>query len=337
MALNLEALSGYLYRVRHLWALLSFGLGLGSYFLVERQPWLAAVLTTVLVVSWVLLLTEPLWQQRLAGTAVEGVSQGLLKLMLQAVHQEAFFFSLPFVLLQWSGGAEYILFTTLVVSTALISIIDPIYFWLARHRALYFAFHAWALFVALLVLLPLLLHRSTDSSLAWAGWLTALVALPSFWRFGGPRRWFRWAGLLVLSVAIALAPRWLAPLVPPLTLSLQERAIALSFSREQRQPLVTGSVFSEEEARAGLYAYTAIKAPLGLGQEVYHYWFRNGELVDRIPLKVYGGRESGFRTWSHKRHLPQPLAGHWRVEVRTADNQIIGVVRFYIEKSYFVE
>ena len=108
MPLSLQALTNKLYQVRHLWAVISFALGLSSYFLVERQPWLAAVLTGFLVFSWLLLLTEGLWQQRFAGTAMEGVSQGFLKLMLQAVHQEAFFFSLPFVLLQWSGGAEYI-------------------------------------------------------------------------------------------------------------------------------------------------------------------------------------------------------------------------------------
>lgn len=331
LPLALQSLSDTLYRLRHLWAVVSFALGLGSYFLVDRQPWLAAVLTGFLVLSWVLLLSEGLWQQRFVGTAMEGISQGALKLMLQAVHQEAFFFSLPFVLLQWSGGAEYILFTTLVISAALMSIIDPIYFWLARHRALYFGFHAWALFVALLVLLPLIFQWETDKALTWSGWLTALFALPSFWRVGGPRKWFRWLGLVAVSAVIALAPRWLAPLVPPLTLSLQERAMALSFNREQRLPLVTGEVFSASEVEEGLYAYTAIKAPLGLGQEVYHYWFQNGERVDRIPLKVFGGRDSGFRTWSHKRHVPQPSAGHWRVEVRTEDNQIIGVMRFVIE------
>ncbi|WP_290518696.1 DUF2914 domain-containing protein [Alcanivorax sp.] len=330
MPLTLQTLTEKLYQVRHVWALISFSLGLSSYFLVERQPWLAAVLTGLLVFSWLLLLTEGIWQNKVIGTRFDGLPQGMLKLLLQAVHQEAFFFSLPFVLLQWSGGAEYIFFTTLVVSAAAISIIDPVYFWLARHRALYFGFHAWALFVALLVLLPLIFHWGTDSALAWAGWLTALFALPSFWRFGGPRKWFRWLGLILVSCLIALSPRWLAPLVPPLTLSLQERAVALSFNRAERKPLVSGEVFSADEVAEGLYAYTAIKAPLGLGQEVYHYWFRDGEQVDRIPLKVFGGRESGFRTWSHKRHIPVPSEGRWRVEVRTGDNQIIGVMRFTI-------
>ncbi|EKF73914.1 hypothetical protein A11A3_11172 [Alcanivorax hongdengensis A-11-3] len=326
----LERLNQLLYRVRHLWAVVSFVLGLSSYFLVQRQPWLAAALTAVLVVTWGLLLTENLWRRRFHGTAMDNISQGALKLLLQAVHQEAFFFSLPFVLLQWAAGAEYFFFTTLVVAGALISILDPLYFRLARHRGLYFGFHAWALFVALLVLLPLIFHWTTDRALMGAGWLTALFALPSFWGLGGPRRAIRWALLIGVSVIIALVPRWLSPLVPPLTLSLQDEAVALSLDRQQRTPLVSGQAFTAEEVSEGLYAYTAIKAPLGLGQKVYHYWYHEGELVDRIALELHGGRESGYRTWSHKRHIPAAALGHWRVEVRTGAQQIIGVLRFRV-------
>jgi len=155
----LERLNALLFRLRHVWAVGSFSLGLASYFLVERQPWLAAVLTAVLVATWLVLITENIWLRRFRGTPMEQVAQGALKLMLQGVHQEAFFFSLPFVVLQWSGGAEYFLFTGLVVAGALVSIIDPLYFRLAGHRAWYFGFHAWALFVALLVLLPLIEHK----------------------------------------------------------------------------------------------------------------------------------------------------------------------------------
>ena len=48
----LERLNALLFRLRHVWAVGSFSLGLASYFLVERQPWLAAVLTAVLVDGW---------------------------------------------------------------------------------------------------------------------------------------------------------------------------------------------------------------------------------------------------------------------------------------------
>ena len=326
----LPRLNALLYRLRHLWAVGSFSLGLASYFLVERKPWLAAVLTAILVGTWLVLLTENFWLRRFRGSAMEPLAQGALKLMLQGVHQEAFFFSLPFVILQWSGGAEYFLFTGLVAAAALVSIIDPLYFRLAAHRAVYFGFHAWALFVALLVLLPLIFKWPTNFALDGAALLTALFALPSFWRVGGPRPGYRWAMLVGVSVLIATVPVWGARLVPPLTLSLEERAMAVSINRSSREPLVTGRSFRVSDLNDGLYAYTAIRAPLGLGQEVSHYWFHNGEQVDRIGLHLTGGRRQGYRTWSHKAHLPAPAVGDWRVEVRTDKNQIIGVLRFTV-------
>lgn len=326
----LDRINVWVFRLRHAWAVGSFGLGLASYFMVERKPWLAAVLTAFLVTTWLVLLTENLWSRRFRGTAMEQVSQGALKLLLQGVHQEAFFFSLPFVVLQWSGGAEYVLFTALVAGAALVSIVDPLYFRLARHRALFFGFHAWALFVALLVLLPLIFKWPTNRALDGAAWLTALFALPSFWRVGGPRPAYRWVLLGLFSLSIVAVPLWASFLVPPLTLSLEERAMSVSFNRAQRQPLVTGERFRRDELDGGLYAYTAIRAPLGLGQPVSHYWFHDGERVDEIPLKVTGGRREGYRTWSHKSHFPGDPVGHWRVEVRTGNDQIIGVLRFVV-------
>src|SRR5690606_27694699 len=100
----LDALMLRFHRLRYLWAVGSFLLGLSSYFLVERKPWLATVLTVILVTTWLALLTEGLWSRFLRGPAMQKLSQGALKLMLQGVHQEAFFFTLPFILLQWSGG-----------------------------------------------------------------------------------------------------------------------------------------------------------------------------------------------------------------------------------------
>ncbi|SOC26039.1 hypothetical protein SAMN05877962_12537 [Alloalcanivorax xenomutans] len=324
----LDALMLRFHRLRYLWAVGSFLLGLSSYFLVERKPWLATVLTVILVTTWLALLTEGLWSRFLRGPAMQKLSQGALKLMLQGVHQEAFFFTLPFILLQWSGGAAYVLFTGLVVTSALVSIVDPLYFRLAAHRALYFGYHAWALFVALLVLLPLIVKVPTNLALDGAAILTALVALPSFWRVGGPRPVYRWVALVLFSVVIASVPLWGARLVPPLTLSLEHRTMALTLNRERREPLVTGTRFDASELSGGLFAYTAIRAPLGLGQPVDHYWYHDGQLVDRIGLELTGGRQEGYRTWSHKRHFPDHAEGRWRVEVRTGRGQVIGVLRF---------
>lgn len=327
----LQGVQTRLYPYRHLWALISFFLGLGSYFLVQRHPGFATGLTALLVATWLLLLTENIWSAYLQHLrSAQQLSRGALKLLVQSVHQEALFFCLPFVLLEWSGGFHYGLFTALVAVSALVSILDPLYFRLVQHKALYFAFHAWVLFLALLLLLPLIGHLPTGQAFEMAAWLTAIFALPSCWQVIKPHSIKRWALVVACLGLLATLPFWGASWVPPLTVSLDHKALALSLDRQQRQPLVEGSVFTPQELTAGLYAYTAIRAPLGLGQSVRHDWYHDGRLVDTIPLQVTGGRAAGYRTWSYKRHFGATPQGSWRVEVRTGKQQLIGVLHFKV-------
>jgi hypothetical protein len=45
--------------------------------------------------------------------------------------------------------------------------------------------------------------------------------------------------------------------------------------------------------------------------------------ADKIPIKVSGGREGGYRAYSFKQRLDP---GEWRVDVESADGRIIGRV-----------
>ena len=81
----------------------------------------------------------------------------------------------------------------------------------------------------------------------------------------------------------------------------------------------------------GLYAFSAIKAPRGLHQQIFHVWSHDGEVVDRIPLEIVGGREAGYRAWSHKTVFGDDASGRWRVNVVTDDGQLIGARRFTVE------
>ena len=80
----------------------------------------------------------------------------------------------------------------------------------------------------------------------------------------------------------------------------------------------------------GLYAYTAINAPRGLDERIYHVWQFNGQEVDRIALDIHGGRKEGYRAWTHKQNFPPDAAGRWQVQVLTEDGQVIGVLRFKV-------
>ncbi|MGV2836997.1 DUF2914 domain-containing protein, partial [Pseudomonas shirazensis] len=81
---------------------------------------------------------------------------------------------------------------------------------------------------------------------------------------------------------------------------------------------------------AGLYAYTAINAPRGLNERIYHVWQLNGKEVDRIALDIHGGRKEGYRAWTHKQNFPPNPVGRWQVRVLTEDGQVIGVLRFKV-------
>jgi hypothetical protein len=83
-----------------------------------------------------------------------------------------------------------------------------------------------------------------------------------------------------------------------------------------------------------VYCFTAVFAPVRLETTIYHHWYsrsdKNGAFspVDRIPIRIQGGRESGYRAYTFKQGL---AAGDWRVDVETEDGRVLGRVRFTVE------
>ena len=88
------------------------------------------------------------------------------------------------------------------------------------------------------------------------------------------------------------------------------------------------------------YCFTAVFAPVDLKTTVYHRWqyrpaapgqsSKSSEFstTDRIPIRISGGREGGYRGYTMKQHVPP---GEWRVDVETEDGRLIGLVRFRAE------
>ncbi len=78
-----------------------------------------------------------------------------------------------------------------------------------------------------------------------------------------------------------------------------------------------------------IYCFTAVFAPVDLNTTIYHHWyFRPTDTkpfmhADRIPIKISGGREGGYRAYSFKQGLD---LGDWRVDVKAEDGRIIGRV-----------
>lgn len=316
---------------RHRWtfAALSFAAGLGSLFLINRAAPLATWLGVLLLLSWLWTLGEGLFVRFVKHPGA--VMQFLSRFATQAIHQETFCFTLPFFVATTTWTSGQIVFTGLLVAAALVSIIDPLYYGVvAKRRALYLLFHTLAIFIGMLTALPLIFHLTTGQTVALASAAVGLLAVPILIPAKGERAW-RW--LLVLPLAFALAAgTWLLRYwVPPATLWVTRAAVTQQINAAEREP---GFTFKEIEAQrlsgGGIYAYTAIRAPRGLSEEIVHVWKQNGKVMERIPLHVSGGRKEGYRAWTHKHNFAGDPRGKWEVEVETSAGQLIGIMRFRV-------
>lgn len=324
-----------LWRFRHLWPLFSVGAGLASFLLIERRDGMARWLAGFLLAGWLLILAEgaagrwlgrrqPRWAQ---------ASPWLMRFLTQAIHQETFFFTLPFLLHTTTWTSPQAAFTLAVAVAALVSSWDPVYYGrIAPRPGAYLAFHAFAVYVAMLVLLPMLLHLTTHETLTWSAAAIALLAVPSLAQALPPRRLRDWGRPLLLALTLGAGAWLLRPWIPPATLWISRAAISTQLDVAGKEPGPALERIDVDTLRAqGLYAYSAIRAPRGLREQVFHRWLQEGREIDRIALPIEGGREQGYRAWSHKQGFPEDPRGRWCVEIVTESGQLIGLVRFSVE------
>ena len=132
--------------------------------------------------------------------------------------------------------------------------------------------------------------------------------------------------------------------IPPVPLSMKFGGIyhevrktgdrfELSFEKQWYQVWKrSDSIFPANEP---LYCFTAVFAPVDLSTTIYHHWYYrpNSDKLfthaDRIPIKINGGREGGYRAYTFKQRLDP---GDWRVDVETEDGRIIGRVSVRVEE-----
>jgi len=313
-------------------ALFGFFSGLASFLLVERQAGLARVVAAVMLLSWLWLMLENTLRRGIERRFGWKVPRPLLRYVTQMVHQESLFFIIPFFFITTTWNSGQAVFTVLLGCAALVSLIDPLYYrWLAPRRWVYLGFHALTLFAVLLTALPIIFHLSTPQSYQLALGIAVLLALPSFSGMFAAWSWKAVLGVIALAFAVG-AGGWLGRTwVPPATLWLADVAVTMALDDTERKPgdrLRT--LTSSELHRNGLYAFTAINAPRGLKERIFHEWTLDGKVVDRIALEISGGRKDGYRAWTHKRNFPAQSNGKWRVRVTTEAGQMIGMLRFEV-------
>ena len=318
---------------RHPWLMAIFGFGSGvfSFVMVERKQGFAQIIAIMMLVSWLWLALENVLQRGVSHWFGFTLPPALMRYVTQMVHQESLFFVIPFLFVTtvWSSGQ--VVFTSIIMIAALISVLDPIYYhWLAPRRCLYFIYHGITLFVVLITALPIILHLPTPKSYLCALIIAVVLSLPSIAR-EMTVSWWKRGVVMVLLIAIVSSLGLLArPWVPPSSLWLAEVAITEHINNENRSPENKLNEVTVAQLQTGLYAYTSIHAPRGLNERIYHVWLHNGKSVDRVALDINGGREAGYRAWTHKVNFPADSLGNWQIQVVTEANQLIGALRFEV-------
>lgn len=133
--------------------------------------------------------------------------------------------------------------------------------------------------------------------------------------------------------------------IPPVPLSMKFGGIYREVQRQGDQFLLTYDrkwyeVWKRSEnpfpADEPIYCFTAVFAPVTLNTTVYHHWyFRSNSSklfthADKIPIKISGGRDGGYRAYTFKQRLDP---GDWRVDVETEDGRVVGRVSVRVEQQ----
>jgi hypothetical protein len=217
------------------------------------------------------------------------------------------------------------------VAAALLTAIDPWYqATILRYRWASHALFAFGVFASLNVGFPLVRIWS-----AWALVLSAVLSqlalIPAI-RRGFTQSWRNAALLAALGGALTATVAWsLRGWIPPGPLNLSTATFARSVERlEPVEPIRKVSA-ADLQAWGGLVCYTAVSAPAGLREPIYHLWRKDGIQVARVALSpILGGRPGGYRTYSMRSDLGADLVGRWTVDVLTAQGQLIGRVRLVV-------
>jgi Family of unknown function (DUF5924)/Protein of unknown function (DUF2914) len=319
-------------------ALFGFVSGVLSFVMVERNQEFAQLIAAMMLVSWLWLASEVLLKQGIFHWFGFKLPPALVSFATQMVHQESLFFVVPFFFITTAWNSAQMVFTGLLMVAALVSIIDPIYYrWLAPRRWLYFIFHGVTLFAVLLTALPIIFQIPTPKAYLLALLISIAMTLPNVVSSMEMVWWKRFFSALFLIAAAGLFGLLMRPWVPPATLWLTEVAITDEMNTEERVPVRVYKTVSAEQLRQGIYAYTAIHAPRGLNETIYHVWTHNGKVIDKVALHISGAREEGYRSWSRKENFPENSVGRWNIRVVTEANQLIGILRFRVVTAPGVE
>jgi hypothetical protein len=314
-----------------LMAIFGFCTGLFSLWQVEQREEFAQFFAVLMVVGWIWLTGEYWLRKGLLRKYGVTLSKDITHFVTQLLHQESLFFALPFFLAATDWDQPQAVFTLTLLCCAVVAVIDPAYNWLLnRRRAIFLLYHCFSLFAVLMVVLPLLFFISTTQSLGMALVISSLLSIPSIRPLLADTSRWRLPLLSLLLIALATSIWFGRSFIPAPVLRLNDIQLSQQMDYALRLPGAAITELSIAELQQGVYAYTSVRAPRGLKEQIYHEWIHNGQSVERIPLNISGGREEGYRAWTRKQQFPQNAVGQWKIRVVTDSGQLLGAIKFRV-------
>ncbi|MBI4122531.1 MAG: DUF2914 domain-containing protein [Parcubacteria group bacterium] len=173
----------------------------------------------------------------------------------------------------------------------------------------------------------------------------AYLALVSLFAPGIRKHRTRLARVMATMV-LAMSALYFANLIPPIPLAIREAGAYHGVERLGGRYLLRAEaeawwrrILPGQTVRLApgerAFVYTAIFAPADLRTTIVHRWEQYDAVAkewvarDRLPFRITGGRRDGYRGYSVKTNL---ASGAWRVSVETTRGQVLGRVRFRVEK-----
>ena len=313
--------------IRKLAPWISLLIGIASAVMMDRGPDKAWIAALAAVTVWITVVALR-WLMRATDEKETGVRRPFLRaarftslLATQSLVQLTLFFSLPFYFQAAALEAGHIVFLAGLCLLSLCSLWDPLTEWMLRKPIISTLLPATGSFVALTAVLPGC-GFSTRSSL----WIAACVATCGASLLSAasapPERRIRVAlasGVVTLALPVALF-LGAARFVPAAPLKLVKAEIGTK--REGKW--VADAVDHLSAPPGGLICATAIYAPLGLKDRLFHVWRRDGKHYATVELKIVGGREQGYRTRSRIGDLGLHPDGKYTCTVETLTGQVLG-------------
>ncbi len=308
----------------------SLGTGLATVFVFRRGVEYFPLFIGYLLLVWLAGVVCVGARHTLAARGPRPVSIAI-DYTIQTLLHGLFLFLLPLYYASTTFPSGNVWLFLVLAAAAVLTTIDPWYrAVLRRARWIEIALFWVGLFASLNAACPLV-GVPGEWGLYASGSVSVLALLPAFHQ-ALRLSWLRAGTRLALFAVLTVVCLWgVREWIPPAPLHVVRATFARAV--ERLEPLEPTARIPGERLRAWrrVAVFTAIAAPGGFAEPVYHVWYRNGRVLDTILLTtVRGGRRDGFRAYSWKADLGADPTGVWRVDVRTVHGQLIGRVQMVV-------